>query len=364
MKKNIIALAIASVVAAPVAMAGAPTIYGQVSMAVDSISSDNFSNADSTAVKTDNTTGSGVQINSRTSKFGIKGSEDLGDGLTAVYKFEFEVNIDDASQLSNRNQYVGVAGGFGTVLLGRHDTPLKMAQGTDLFNYSPYGDINPMAGGLGALGRGGELRLSNVLAYVSPSFSGVTLVGAFVPKETGNATLPLAGDITKESSLTDITSFAVMYGSKKEGLYLSGAMDSISKSAINGTNVIDQMRLVAQYSTGGLVANVMYQDFGGSAIENTTWEGTTIGGAVAYKVGKFTPRLQIMQVDRTDNGAGVKFEDSLNYALGVDYALGKKTTVFAEYATLDNAATDTTATPVSFTRTETTALSVGLTHKF
>jgi predicted porin len=343
MKKNIIALAIASVVAAPVAMAGAPTIYGQVSMAVD-----NYSVKDGAGAK--DKQASGTQVNSRTSKFGIKGSEDLGNGLTAVYKFEFEVQIDSANTLKNRNQYVGVAGGFGTVLLGRHDTPLKMTQGTDLFNYSPVADIAKMAGGLGVTKNGGELRSSNVLAYVSPAFSGVTLVGAFIPKETG-------GDATKESSLADVSSFALMYGSKKEGLYLSGAVNSFSKAFI-GTNSANEMRLVAQYSTGGLVANVMYQDFGGKDIEDTVKEGSTFGGAVAYKVGKFTPRLQIMQVDRQNSAANVKAEDSLNYALGLDYSLGKKTTVFAEYATLEN--TD----GIKDTKAETTALSIGLTHKF
>ena len=344
MKKNIIALAIASVFAAPVAMAGAPTIYGQVSMAVD-----NYDMKDNAGNTID--AKSGTQVNSRTSKFGIKGSEDLGEGLTAVYKFEFEVQIDGSTTLKNRNQYVGVAGGFGTVLLGRHDTPLKMAQGTDLFNYSPVADIKVMAGGLGVTATGGELRSSNVLAYVSPAFSGVTLVGAFIPKETG-------GDATKESSLADVSSFALMYGSKKEGLYLSAAVNSFSKAYLGGADDANEMRLVAQYSTGGLVANVMYQDFGGKAIEDTLSEGSTFGGAVAYKVGKFTPRLQIMQVDRQNSGVGVKAEDSLNYALGLDYALGKKTNVFAEYAMLDN--TD----GLDNTKAETTALSIGLTHKF
>jgi len=347
MKKNIIALAIASVVAAPVAMAGAPTIYGQVSMAVD-----NYDVKDATAGNTVDLE-SGTQINSRASKFGVKGSEDLGNGLTAVYKFEFEVQIDAGDTLKNRNQYVGVAGGFGTVLLGRHDTPFKMSQGKDLFNDSPVADIGKMADGLGTLKKGGENRLSNVLAYVSPAFSGVTLVGAFVPKED-RAT----SDATSASSLTDITSFALMYGSKKEGLYLSAAMDSISSEYLGGTTSSDHMRLVGQYATGGLIANVMYQDFGGKAIENSTQEGTTIGGAVAYKVGKFTPKLQVMQIDRTDNGAGVKFEDSFNYALGLNYSLGKKTTVFAEYAMLENQGGATN------TKAETTALSVGLTHKF
>ncbi len=344
MKKNIIVLAIASVVTAPVAMAAAPTIYGDVNMAVEQYSDKGYDG------KTIDST-SGTQVNSRASKLGIKGSEDLGNGLTAVYKFEFQVNLDDTgSTLGSRNQYVGLAGGFGTVLLGRHDTPFKMAQGTDLFNFSPLADIGKMAGGLGVTANGGELRSSNVLAYVSPSFSGVTLVGAFVPKETG-------GDLTKESSLGDATSLAVMYGSKKEGLYLSGAVNSFSKNFLGGS-AGNEMRLVAQYAVGGLVANAMYQDFGGKAIEDGLQEGSTFGGGVAYKVGKFTPRLQIMQVDRKEDGFGNDAEDSLNYALGLDYSLGKKTRVYAEYAMLDN--TD----GIDKTKAEKSAFSVGLNHKF
>ncbi len=346
MKKNIIALAIASVVAAPVAMAAAPTIYGDVNMAVEQYSDKGYDG------KTIDST-SGTQVNSRASKLGIKGSEDLGNGLTAVYKFEFEVNLDgdSAAAFSSRNQYVGLAGGFGTVLLGRHDTPFKMAQGTDLFNYAPLADISKQAGGLGVTENGGEVRSPNVLAYVSPSFGGVTIVGAFVPKETG-------GDPTEESSLGDAVSLAVMYGSKKEGLYLSGAVNSFSENFLGGNDDGTEVRLVAQYAVGGLIANAMYQDFGGDAIEDTLQEGSTFGGGVAYKVGKFTPRLQIMQVDRKNSAANTKAEDSFNYALGLDYSLGKKTRVYAEYAMLDN--TD----GIKKTKAETSAFSVGLNHKF
>ena len=165
MKKNIIALAIASsVVAAPSAMA-APTVYGQIHMAVENIS----------AKKSDgskNKPASGVQVNSQSSRFGLKGDSDLGNGLKAIYKLEFIVQIDNKNTLKNHNQYVGLAGGFGAVLLGRHDSPFKMAQGKDFFN-DTAGDIKKLAVGLGAFGNAGENRFSNVLAYVSPSFNGV-----------------------------------------------------------------------------------------------------------------------------------------------------------------------------------------------
>jgi predicted porin len=359
MKKNIIALAIASAIAAPVAMADAPTVYGQINMAVDQVSvKDSLNNKDDLK--------SGTQVNSRASRFGIKGSEDLGNGLKAVYQLEFEVAIDkDTSSndsIANRNQFVGLSGGFGTVLMGRHDTPTKMIQGTDFFNDSPYGDIGKMADGMGAFGKGMENRLSNVLAYVSPEFSGAKLIAAFVPKET-------SGYDGSESSLSDLMSFGVTYGSAKKGLYLAAGMDMASKN-YNGTSTVPlttdgakgeevtHTRIVAQYATDTIIANAMYQDFGGKALKDTSEEGTTMSVGVGMKFGAFMPKAQMMLVDRTENTAGVKFEDSTNYALGLDYAFGKKTTGYVEYVMLDNkgGAADTKA--------ETSAFSVGLVHKF
>ncbi len=354
MKKNIVALAVASAIAAPVAMADAPTVYGQINMAIDQMSVKD-TNGDKDKAN------SGTQVNSRASRIGLKGATDLGNGLKAVYKAEFEVQIDESSTLKNRNQYVGLAGGFGTVLMGRHDTPLKMSQAKDFFNDSPVGDIGKMAGGLGMLGKGGENRVSNVLAYVSPSFGGVKLVGALVPKEDG-------GNSDKESSLTDLMSFAVMYGSKKKGLYLAAATDMASKS-FNGTATgqdgesAQNVRVVAQYAVAGLIANAMYQDFSGKALDDSSKKGSTISVGVGYKIGNFMPKAQVFMVDRSEKMAnGDDYKDSTNYALGLDYSLGKKTTAYVEYVMLENE--DINAKDYGYKDAETSAFSIGLKHKF
>lgn len=357
MKKNIIALAVASAIAAPVAMADAPTVYGQINMAVDQVNVDNAAGND---VKVD----SGTQVNSRASRIGIKGSEDLGNGLKAIYKAEFEVQIDEGDTLKNRNQYVGLAGGFGTVLMGRHDTPTKMIQGKDFFNDSPYADIGKMADGMGAFGKGMENRLSDVLAYVSPEFAGVKLIAAFIPKEdeagTADANFALANQ--DESSLSDIMSFGVTYGSAKKGLYLAAGMDMASKNYVAAKEGVEEeaqhVRVVAQYAAGNLIANAMYQDFSGDALEDSRKEGTTYSMGLGYKMGNLMPKVQIMNVDRTEDPAGNKYEDSTNYAVGLDYSFGKKTTGYVEYAMLENkgGAVDTEA--------EKSAISVGLLHKF
>jgi len=349
MKKNIIALAIASAVAAPIAMADAPVIYGQVNMAVEQF------NVKDNAGKTVKSA-SGTQVNSVASRIGVKGSEDLGNGLKAIYQLEFEVGIDkDDGKIKGRNQFVGLAGGFGTVLAGRHDVPTKMIQATDLFD-DGVADNSLMAGGLGADGKGMETRISQALVYVSPSFSGVKLMAALSPKEN-------SGDLTKESELTDLYSVAIAYGSKNNGLYLAAGMDQASKAALpNGVNeTAEHVRVVAQYRTGGLVANVMYQDFAGKALKDKLQGGTNIQANLGYQMGKFMPKVKVSSIDYSGSTYALasttdKAKDATNYAVGLDYALGKKTTSYVTYTMLENV--------YGVKKQDTDVISVGLLHKF
>ena len=337
MKKNIIALAVASAIAAPVAMADAPVVYGQINAAIDSLGGDG---AD------------GMKTTDRDSRIGVKGSADLGNGLKAVYKMEQGLKVADGFKFSGRNAYVGLAGGFGTVLVGRHDSPLKMSQPTDLFGDSTYADIGKttMTGKLGLLGKTGENRFDNVVAYVSPSFSGVKLIAAGVSMDGG-----------KDSSLSNAYSVALTYGSTKDGLYLAAAMDSADEditAALNDAGLAQggeewtHTRFSAQYKTGGLTVNGIYQTYDDGASAKSNAEGTNTQIGVAYAMGKFTPKAKYATTDfKGDQDTGTA------YGVGVDYALGKKTKAYVEYVASDddmNGGEDENIT----------ALSVGMVHKF
>jgi predicted porin len=340
MKKNIIALAIASAIAAPVAFADAPTVYGQGYLSID------------------NLTDKGTSLNSHSSRIGIKGSEDLGNGLKAVYKMEFGVNMTETdSGLSGRNAYVGLAGGFGTVLMGRHDTPFKMIQGKDLFNDATkkgYGDNKPMAGGLGI--GGGEVRAEKVVAYVSPSFGGVKIIAAGVSgnnNSNANASTSAAdgyGVDANDAALTNAYSVAATYGSKKKGLYLAGAYNNWDSkmNVTNGVDDVKETRLVAQYATSGLLANVMFQDFDTSDVAT---EGTNLQANIGYKMGKIMPKLKYSMVDYKDSA----MNDGNAFAVGIDYSLGKKTTAKLDFVNYDKDLTGGKASNL---------VSVGLLHKF
>lgn len=318
MKKNMIALAVAAAVAAPVANA-APTVYGIANMAVQ-----NNAGGDKT----------GVSIDSVASRVGVKGSEDLGGGLKAVYKMEFGVTMrgdkaadgENKANLTARNQYVGLAGGFGTVILGRHDTPVKMSQPKDLFNDGLGDNTNTTSIGW----KGGENRLNNVLAYVSPSFGGVKLVGALVPAQTG----------TDDSSIANAISVAAMYGSTKKGLYLAAAYEATDKYALGATED-KYTRISAQYAVAGLVANAMYQIH-----DDGTNNNNNIMLSAGYKMGKFMPKLKYSLDGGDAKGSYI--------GAGVNYSLGKKTTAYLELNNFDD----------DMAGKGYMATSIGLQHKF
>ncbi len=194
MKKKIIVAAGAAAVAAPVVAMADATVYGAIRVATQY---HDRSGAESTWGMAD-------QI----SLVGIKGSEDLGGGLKAIYKMEFGDNVGDGfgkgGFWSQRNSYVGLAGDWGTFLVGRHDTPHKISSGKlDFFANTMADNDN---GGVGAgsnirgVGLFHSLRVDGAAAYISPNMSGFTLAAAAV-QTTATAQFADADDFAGAYSL-------------------------------------------------------------------------------------------------------------------------------------------------------------------
>ena len=224
MKKNILAIAIASAVAAPVAFADAPTVYGQMNIAIDSVSVDGGTND--------------MDVVSRNSRVGVKGSEDLGNGLKAVYQYEIQMDpVNKAGNWDMRNSFVGIGGGFGTIVMGRHDSPLRMIQPTDGFADAAATGNNTSAfnGNLK-----GEDRFDEVIAYLSPSFNGIS----FAVAATGQNDLNEAAD---DESVANGPSMSLSYGPKSKGIYAAAAVTAASADAVN-----DRTRATVQYNEAGL----------------------------------------------------------------------------------------------------------------
>ena len=185
MKKSIIAMAVAGALAVPAIASADATLYGHVMMAVDSVKDQKLE--------------IGSQANSE-SRIGLRGTAATGiDGVSGVYQFEFGVNTNQTSYdpvardadgvartdattgaignpntLRTRLANAGLTGGFGTVLLGSQWTPHYSwaTSRTDIMMSSAANVLNPTQGGI--------FRVSDSLAYVSPSFGGFQVAAAIV----------------------------------------------------------------------------------------------------------------------------------------------------------------------------------------
>lgn len=176
MKKTLIALAALSSIAGVAQAQSSVTLYGLVDAYVGSRS------VTAGGVKTTQTVvNSSGQNNSR---FGFRGTEDLGGGLKAIFALEGGFNTDDGAGnasgggLFTRQSNVGLTGGFGTVKLGRVYTAYDALRGATNNVYdsnfavtgNAWGGISGVAGG----SRVGDYasRTSNGFSYESPVFSG------------------------------------------------------------------------------------------------------------------------------------------------------------------------------------------------
>lgn len=186
MQKKLIALAVAGMVAAPLAMAqSSVTMGGIIDLGVTHYSNGGTGVKNRTAID---------QGNSLPTRINFRGTEDLGNGLKAGFFFDFGINVDrDAALTSGRQSFLTLSGDFGTVALGRMDTPQDKLLGS----VDPFGNAATAVASYGkayriGLNNASASRLDNVIAYVSPSFSGLTVTAAFTndgvgDEEAGNA---------------------------------------------------------------------------------------------------------------------------------------------------------------------------------
>jgi predicted porin len=170
MKKSILAIAVASLAVSTAAMAES-TVYGNVHLSINQFDKDDGTGAG---------TNGNLDMTSNTSSIGVKGSEDLGDGMKAIYQLEFQVDVGDSGNLTTRDQFVGLKGGFGTVKFGTMSSNYKQtgAKVDALYRTPAEGrgfiatQSSALHGGTG-INRGRE---TNTVQYVSPKFSGIELV--------------------------------------------------------------------------------------------------------------------------------------------------------------------------------------------
>ncbi len=190
-----------------------------------------------------------------TSYFGFQGTEDLGDGLKAMFKLEgFLRNDTGASGRFNgdtmfaRNSYVGLQGKLGGVMVGRNTTPLFVstlifnALG-DSFGYSP--NIRQLFIPTTGLAFFGDTGWNNSVAYSSPNFGGLSFnllgnVSEGAAGATGNNiggnVLYFAGPLAATAAFQQVKNgaFGTPAGFKSQDTWQLGASYDLSVAKLYG----------------------------------------------------------------------------------------------------------------------------------
>ena len=132
-------------------------------------------------------------ISSNLSYFGVRGGRDLSGGLRAVFQVETQIDVAATpgagapdnqvkGALASRNSFLGVAGGWGALKVGKTDAPYKLSTARmDPFSAS-IGDYNSIMGNTGGDNRAEfDTRLSHAVWYESPAMGGFRVNALFAP---------------------------------------------------------------------------------------------------------------------------------------------------------------------------------------
>jgi predicted porin len=195
--KKVMALAVAGALAAPAvafAQASNVQIYGRANLGMDSYAA------------TGSTAGSASDYKSRTrifdssSRLGFRGTEDLGNGLSAIFQLETGVGFDTGSAngqsgvanssggtWASRPSFAGLKGNWGQLTFGRQD----IYWGNGLISQSGANYVNTdVSFATGSFGRiaGPVSRQSNTTQYTSPTFSGFNATASYSSGAQENST--------------------------------------------------------------------------------------------------------------------------------------------------------------------------------
>jgi predicted porin len=364
MKKSLIALAVAGAFTAPAFAATENVdVYGKLHASVSAF--------DDQPVGTND-----VQISSNASRFGIKGAEDLGGGLSGIWQIESGVNLDEQNgTLSNRNSFVGLKGGFGTVLLGNHDTPLKLVgRAVDLF-----GDT--MGDSRNVNGVGSDTRAKNVLAYITPNMGGFGIAAAY----STDLDLPVAGVAGGAAGDKEDVGLYNLNATYNNGPIFVGlgygdgdgheALGLGAQVRVAAGLTFGPAKIVAQYDT--LEDDSHVQGQAGDFESFMVGAGFTFGNVVLkanYVEGTYDGDINAVRLVGTPpvvTAAPQAGRDVEQFNVGVDYNLSKRTTVYALYTAGTNVtlgkgagSSDQIAGADVVGDDDVAALSLGVVHSF
>jgi predicted porin len=355
MKKTLVTLA---VLAASGAASAQVTVYGIADVWFGTTKAE-VSGAATTPSSLSKTVLESGGVNS--SRWGLKGSEDLGGGMKANFLLEQGFSIDTGAGGPGFNRYsnVGVSGGFGEVKLGKVGTAYDDIRG---LNNNTFDSVLEAVPWVGYTGTG-----NNEIYYALPAMGGLSGALSYALGEDKTATAD-AGSVIALNVQYAAGPFMVGYAYQAE---TAGSV--LPLGALAGINT-------TLATAGGSVATTP----GDKATYNLLTGSYDLGVAKllgSYNTAKFTVTGGELKADEFQIGADVPLSPAATLAVGygqskwkgnvdiakataysaaINYSLSKRTSVYAGFnstdVAFDSAIADATL--------KSTTYAVGLNHKF
>jgi predicted porin len=327
MNKQLIAVGIAVALAVPLVVQAGVEVYGDARVSVD------FNNNNDTTPGNEN---SKASVSSNASRIGFKGDEDLGNGMSAMWQFEQGVDFDTGNWSGDqRPTFVGIGGGFGTVMAGRFDTPYMSA--TDKYDIfiDTKADYNAIMGAANSSTAIFDSRVSNTVVYATPDLGGFKGAAAYILSDaTGVDTSgnPIGDNlpIAKSSAKKDAFSLSGNYDNGP--LSLAAAYQILNKANadgkdIKGWKVGGSYTIMDATSLALIYENI---DLGG-----TTKDRNAFYVNLAHKLGNTTLKLAFASADKC-GGTTCDKTGATQISAGVSQSMTRNTELYALYTQVSN----------------------------
>ena len=365
MKKTIISLAVAAGMAASGAAFAEATVYGLLNLSIDSPDTGDILHTDDitagTPVFTTVKNTDSISMNSQTSAIGLKGSEDLGDGMKAFYKVEFQIDPSERNKtITDRDQYIGLKGGMGTVKFGTASSNYKQKGGsidpmyrTSLEGRGALQMQSPLHGNAGRFGG----RMTDMIQYSSPKMGGMQLVI--------NTTLD-AANTSDGTDIDETMGVGFRYEAKAFSVYVD--MIDVSEEGDTASTLWSESatKIGGTFKTGPVKLGIQLEQtedlIGADYMMISANYSIDKNNAIYFSYGT--------KDDYTDEGGTLSDSGSSSVALMYNHNMSKNTNVYVGYGSRsddDNAFADvgTTANPNAIDLTDDySVMTAGMRVKF
>lgn len=258
-----------------------------------------------------------------TSRWGLRGVEDLGGGMQAGFHLESQLNVDngtvDATRFFGRRATVSLSGGFGELRLGRDYTPTAYNTFSDEFGIVGVGSRGIFSYGAGSnLGSPAStvLRTDNSVGYFLPNLGGVYGHLQFSAGEGVVGNQYAGGRIGYKQQAMDV---AVAYGQTDTGA---------------GTPDFKNYNIMFNYNFGFMT---LYTLFDVKQWSPRKTRDLSVGAAFPLSSG--TIKVGLTRADRSGGAAGSGFadgDDSTRLGIGYVHDLSRRTALYTTYGRVNN----------------------------